>query len=792
MRKLVICLLLLVTGLIITACQGGGGSSGSPAVTGVSNTVGTIVSGNVTGVDDVSNVPVFLIAADQTPVLPAGNVRADIAGAYYSTVTDAQGNFIFQNVEEGIYNVQAQKDRFQSALQVNLSVVRANTITVNLKLTATGDITGKLIVPSGSDPLGTIAFVAGTSYLAVADSGGNYKIAGIPSGTYTLSFSGKGFAVQTINQITVKGGQTTPVSDVTLSFGEAFNVVITGVNQLKSGAKSVFEAKVFGGAVGPFTYAWIASTGTYLTSNSQKTEWTAPTNATGVVNLDCIITDSRGATAKGTLPVEVLSTGNQAPQLEVRGPNQVGKGVTATYTAVAHDPDGDVVTYEWTTTGGTLSATNVQTPTWTAPTTPGSYNVGCTVSDGKLTDTKSIGVTVVNSTASPTRIVFNKFLGGSGVDEASSISRDSSGNFFVGGRTDSTDGDFSAASFTTYAGFNGFIAKLNSGGQTVWMKGICGDATEAIAKVRATSDGGCVFIGSTTGSGTGDIPPNTISGNAGANVMVGKLDASGALLWITLVGRVNAGTYANEVPNDVIIDSQGNIVVAWFSNWEGTVMVSKFKQDGTKLAESPVTTRNAHFYAAALTQGPDLHYIVTSNAGNSNQFQKFDRNTLAEMQTTTYSTTSGRVQPQSLAMVPNTGQVITVGGAENNAWDWYIRRVPINDFATAAWTVTAGGDKQDIARAIRFTPEGNFIVGGWCEDLHGSTQLNAWFRKYDQNGNVLWSSEWGGSSNDRAYEHVVLGNDGYVFAGHTSSADGDNTGKPNGANTDAWIMQIGY
>lgn len=49
---------------------------------------------------------------------------------------------------------------------------------------------------------------------------------------------------------------------------------------------------------------------------------------------------------------------------------------------VASDPDGDELTYQWTTNGGNISG---QGPiiTWTAPDNPGTYTIGVKVTDGR-------------------------------------------------------------------------------------------------------------------------------------------------------------------------------------------------------------------------------------------------------------------------------------------------------------------------------------------------------------------------------------------------------------------------
>ena len=71
-------------------------------------------------------------------------------------------------------------------------------------------------------------------------------------------------------------------------------------------------------------------------------------------------------------------------------------GRTSTVSADARDPDGDALTYRWTTSSGTLaSATNRQSQ-WTAPQQPGRYQVTVSVADAKGgTASSSVTIEVV-------------------------------------------------------------------------------------------------------------------------------------------------------------------------------------------------------------------------------------------------------------------------------------------------------------------------------------------------------------------------------------------------------------
>ncbi len=64
-------------------------------------------------------------------------------------------------------------------------------------------------------------------------------------------------------------------------------------------------------------------------------------------------------------------------------PCTVEVGRTSTVTANGQDPDGDTLTYRWTTPNGTLANPAERSTVWTAPNTEGTYPVTVTVNDGK-------------------------------------------------------------------------------------------------------------------------------------------------------------------------------------------------------------------------------------------------------------------------------------------------------------------------------------------------------------------------------------------------------------------------
>lgn len=75
---------------------------------------------------------------------------------------------------------------------------------------------------------------------------------------------------------------------------------------------------------------------------------------------------------------------NQIPVIEslTADKQEVATSTEAQIVATASDADGDILTYQWSADGGTISGDGTAV-IWTAPAVPGNYTVKLTVSDGK-------------------------------------------------------------------------------------------------------------------------------------------------------------------------------------------------------------------------------------------------------------------------------------------------------------------------------------------------------------------------------------------------------------------------
>ena len=104
--------------------------------------------------------------------------------SYSSCAMD--GSYSFSNLEPGTYSVYAtSSDSTEKAVCQNIRVTSGQILKIpDLKLTATGSLSGKIILDnSQNNNAGFVVFAAGTSFMAVTGSSGNFTISGVPANT---------------------------------------------------------------------------------------------------------------------------------------------------------------------------------------------------------------------------------------------------------------------------------------------------------------------------------------------------------------------------------------------------------------------------------------------------------------------------------------------------------------------------------------------------------------------------------------------------------------------------------
>ncbi|MEO6670895.1 MAG: MopE-related protein [Ferruginibacter sp.] len=127
------------------------------------------------------------------------------------------------------------------------------------------------------------------------------------------------------------------------------------------------------------------------------------------------------------------------------------------------------------------------------------------------------------------QIQWQKSLGGTAADHASSIQETADGGYVVGGRTSSNNGNVTGNHGST----DYWILKLNNAGQVQWQKTLGGTSYDAAIDIEVTSDAGYIVTGRSN-STNGDVTSN----NGQYDCWVVKLDNSGIMQWQKSLGGI--------------------------------------------------------------------------------------------------------------------------------------------------------------------------------------------------------------------------------------------------------------
>ena len=337
-------------------------------------------------------------------------------------------------------------------------------------------------------------------------------------------------------------------------------------------------------------------------------------------------------------------------------------------------------------------------------------------------------------------------IGGSYRDEAYSMSLTTDGGFIIAGLSDSMDGDV--------GGNNGiidyWIVKLDDIGSLVWETNLGGSNNDQAYSIDQTSDGGYIVAGLSF-SNDGDVGGN----NGESDYWIVKLNDTGSIIWETnLGGSLRDAAYSIEQTSD-----EGFIVAGYTLSNNGDVggnygnfdyWIVKLNDTGSLIWETNLGGSSTDI-PSSIHQTNDGGYIV---AGFS------------------YS---------------NDGDV----GGNWEEEDYWI--VKLDDTGNLIWETNLGGNYMDIANSIQQTIDGGYIVAGLSYSTDGDLGGNNggtdyWIVKLDDTGSMIWEANFGGDSEEIAYDIQQTIDGGFIIVGESDYAS-DDVGGNNGW-SDYWVVKL--
>ena len=383
-------------------------------------------------------------------------------------------------------------------------------------------------------------------------------------------------------------------------------------------------------------------------------------------------------------------------------------------------------------------------------TTDGGYIVTGTASsiDGDVAGNElgSLWVVKLNSTGN---IEWQKSIGGAGTGLA--VQQTTDGGYIVAGLSEYHDGDVTGNHGSTDC----LIVKLTSAGNIEWQKSFGGSKVESVFAIQQTTDGGYILAGNSN-SNDGDV-----TGHHGiyADYWVVKLNSTGNIEWQKCLGGSNVDlAYAIKQTAD------GGYIVAGFSaSTDGDVTGNHGSSDYWVVKLT--STGNIIWQKSLGGSGNDDAYAVQQTADGG----------------------------YIVAGISASKDGDAIGNTESG--DYWV--VKLNSTGTIEWQKSLGGSSVEQPYAIQQTNDGGYIIAGISYSNDGDVTGNhggngdCWIVKLNSTGNIEWQKCFGGSGEDGADANAIqqTTDGGYIFAGYSYSNDGDVTG--NHGRVDFWVVKLG-
>lgn len=345
------------------------------------------------------------------------------------------------------------------------------------------------------------------------------------------------------------------------------------------------------------------------------------------------------------------------------------------------------------------------------------------------------------------QLFWASFFGGNQDDVVNSIDTDASGNLFVTGYTNSnafptiSAGGAYQGSTVGPADRDVFILKFGPGGAQIWATYYGGGKTDE-GRAIETDAMGNVFVSGSTASGNfplqnaGSFFQAALTGSHDGFIL--KFDNNGIRQWATYYGGQNvAGTM--ETAQCLATDAAGNLFVAGH----------------TTAPDLPVQNAGTYFQGNISQYASDLFLLKFDNAGNR-----------------LWASYYGSAWPTSIAVDP--GGNIFISGNVNvpvfpvqNAGTFFqgalagqedMVILKFSNTGQRLWATFYGGQNTDNAGSIACDSNGNLYVAGSTQSANFPVQagsvffqgalsgnMDATILKFDNAGNRLWASFFGGS-----------------------------------------------
>jgi len=392
------------------------------------------------------------------------------------------------------------------------------------------------------------------------------------------------------------------------------------------------------------------------------------------------------------------------------------------------------------------------------------------------------------ATAGSQTISWTRQFGTAAEDFATALTAGPDGSIYVAGYT---DGALEGASAGDR---DAFLRKYDSNGEVVWTRQFGTAAYDLAYALTADTDGGIYVVGWTTGAFDDG------GGSAGSvDAFVRKYDADGKVVWTRQFGTAtfDYGEAVTAGPGGIYVAGQ-----TW-GQFVGTntgvidAFVRKYDFDGNLQWTQQIDTNGGYTDTRGITADSDGIYVSGWTQGslegnNAGQYdallRKYDKD--GNMVWTRQFGTGGNDYAYPLMVGPDGIYVAgytdgSLDGSNAGGLDSFVRKY--DSYGSVLWARQFGTSGDDVAEALTVGPDGIYVAGYTYGALAGANagERDAFVRKYDFDGNAVWTRQIGTSGDDVAFALTTDPGGIYVAGGTTGVLDGTNTGQ-----FDAFVLKL--
>ena len=394
-------------------------------------------------------------------------------------------------------------------------------------------------------------------------------------------------------------------------------------------------------------------------------------------------------------------------------------------------------------------------------------------------------------------------------DFASGVAIDGAGNLYVVG--DIQQGALPGE--TSLGDADAYLRKYDGQGNELWTRQFGTQSEDHATGITVDGAGNLYVVGLTRGA----FPGHTSLVGIDYDAYLRKYDGDGNELWTRQFGTPRQpGAQGEDHASDVAVDGAGNVYVVGFTFGslpgqanlgEDDVYLRKYDGDGNELWARQSGSQVLDMANGVAIDGAGNVYVVGQlgglpgrpGLGESDAYLRKHDGDGNEFWTRQFGSQSG--PSANGVVVDGEGNVYVVGSASGalpgqthlGKSDAYVRKY--DGDGNELWTRQFGSRGGDLAHGVVVDGAGNvYVLGTTSLSLPGQSNMepvlggsDVFIRKYDSDGNEIWTNQFGTQRGDRVAGVVVDGLGSLYVVGSTEGAF---AGQTNSGSYDTFVLKL--